>query len=366
MSLMKTTPAVFAVGNEYQIMVPVQEDCLMWVKIGDRVFADHAAGLMRSMVHVHRMTVPMALLDAAGEYTVCTKKMIERKAYFPETGEVQEEKFSFRSANGENLKCYHISDAHNAIDLPIKAAKTFEKEYGKLDFLVMNGDIVNYSLSPEKFEYAYQIIQGITGGEIPVIFSRGNHDLRGQWAEKQADFYANRGGNFYYTVRLGDLWAIVLDCGEDKADDSEVYGGTVCCRAYREAQIDFIRDVIARAEKEYLAEGVSHRVVIVHQPFTHLSEEDIFNIEKDIYQVWNDLIREHIKPEFMMVGHMHRISILNAGEEEFLPHPCPIVLGCDIDKPAGFFVGAGYLFEKDSVRVVFNDTEKILSEEKVK
>ncbi len=366
MSLMKTSPAVFAVGNQYQIMVPVSEDSLMWVKIGDRIFPDQAAGLFRSMVHVHRMTVPMEVLDEAGEYTVCFQKMIDRKAYFPETGEVEEKRFSFRPAKGENLKCYHISDAHNAIDLPIEAAKTFEKEYGKIDFLVLNGDILNYSLSPEKYDYAYRIIEGITGGKIPVIFSRGNHDLRGQWSEKQADFFANKNGNFYYTVRLGDIWAIVLDCGEDKDDSADAYGGVVCCHLYREAQIGFLKEVIANAEKEYLAEGINHRVVIVHKPFTHQSKEEIFNIEKEIYQNWADLIRENIKPEFMMAGDEHRTCILSAGEEEFISHPCPIVIGSDINMPECFFAGAGYLFEKDSVRVVFTDTKKVISEHKVK
>ena len=91
----------------------------------------------------------------------------------------------------------------------------------------------------------------------------------------------------------------------------------------------------------------------------------MFNIEKEIYEVWADLIREEIQPEFMMAGHKHCFGIIDLGQEEFIPHPCPVVLGSDIDKPAGYFVGAGYLFEKDSVRVAFTDTEKVISEHKV-
>ena len=46
----KTAPAVFAVGNEYQIMVPVKSELLFWVSVGDQAFYDHINGIMRSRV----------------------------------------------------------------------------------------------------------------------------------------------------------------------------------------------------------------------------------------------------------------------------------------------------------------------------
>ena len=67
--MLKTTPAVFAVGKYYQIMVPVTEQSLFYVKVGDKTYYDEANGIMRSLELVHRVTVPQEELDAAGGYT---------------------------------------------------------------------------------------------------------------------------------------------------------------------------------------------------------------------------------------------------------------------------------------------------------
>ena len=63
------SPAVFAVGNEYQIMFPTKKECTMKVKIGDRFYYDAANGIMRSSALVHKVTAPMEVLDQAKSYT---------------------------------------------------------------------------------------------------------------------------------------------------------------------------------------------------------------------------------------------------------------------------------------------------------
>ena len=83
-----TAPAVFAVENTYQIMAPVIGEMLFWVEIGDKKYYDHSNGIIRSDTDMHRVSVPMDLLDRAGEYTVCIKRIIDRKPYFPETEEL--------------------------------------------------------------------------------------------------------------------------------------------------------------------------------------------------------------------------------------------------------------------------------------
>ena len=83
----KTAPAVFAVGNEYQIMVPVKSDLLFWVTVGGDKYYDHSNGIIRSSVRMHRVHVPMDKLDSAGRYTVGYRKIKERKPYFTETEE---------------------------------------------------------------------------------------------------------------------------------------------------------------------------------------------------------------------------------------------------------------------------------------
>ncbi|MBO5269618.1 MAG: serine/threonine protein phosphatase, partial [Clostridia bacterium] len=79
----------------------------------------------------------------------------------------------------------------------------------------------------------HRIAAGVTKGRIPVVFARGNHDTRGKYAERLANHTPTDNGRSYYSVRLGKLWMLVLDCGEDKNDDHAEYGHTMCCHAFR-------------------------------------------------------------------------------------------------------------------------------------
>ena len=66
-----TTPIVYAVRNNYQILVPVTCETVMWVKVGDRNFYDDSNGILRSANSTHKMIVPMELLNKEKKYTVC-------------------------------------------------------------------------------------------------------------------------------------------------------------------------------------------------------------------------------------------------------------------------------------------------------
>ena len=76
-----TKPAVYAVGHEYQIIVPVTCETVMWVKVGERNFYDDSNGILRSGRSSHKMIVPMELLDKEKAYTICYRVVKERKAY---------------------------------------------------------------------------------------------------------------------------------------------------------------------------------------------------------------------------------------------------------------------------------------------
>ena len=359
MSILKTTPAVFAVGDTYQIMVPVTSPCLMWVKVGDECYFDDSNGIIRSDVTTHRMVVPMEELDREGCYTVCYREMIERKPYFSDTGDVCEIPYSFRPVPNDHVIAYHIADAHNAVDGPVAAAKFFEAEAGRLDLLILNGDIPNDSGAIEHFDNIYKIIEGITGGEIPVVFSRGNHDTRGIFAEKIADHTPTDGGNSYFTFRLGSIWGMVLDCGEDKVDSHPEYGNTVCCHQFRKRQTRFIENVIKNASSEYDAEGALHKVIISHVPFYRAFPEP-FNIEGEIYTEWCRLIGEHIKPEIMIHGHEHFLAFDMPGDEcDVRGLPCPAVIASVSEYEGGDFIGGGFVFSNDEINIEFTDRNKI-------
>ena len=348
-----TCPIVYAVRDTYQIMVPVTKETVMWVKVGDRCFYDDSNGILRSAVTTHRMTVPMKLLDREKKYTVCYRVIHERKPYFTESGEVMCFESEFRPVESTPIRIFHIADAHNNVERPVAAGSYFGD---KLDLLILNGDIPNHSGEIEYFTTIHEIAAQLTHGEIPVVFSRGNHDTRGIYAENIADHTPTDNGCSYYSFRLGRLWGLVLDCGEDKADENAEYGNTVCCADFRRRETEYIKSVIENCRREYEAEGVENRIVVCHVPFTEKFPQP-FNIEEETYRLWAKLLKKHIKPQLMLCGHTHRAYISKVGcEKDYLGQPCPVVVGSNVQKIDGVsrYYGAAITVYPDHCNIKFN------------
>ena len=346
-----TLPTVYAVGKNYQIIVPVTKECVMWVRVGDKNFYDDSNGILRSAVTTHKMTLPMAILDEAKEYTVCYRNIIERKPYFSELTEVFEYTSAFRPVKGDGaIRICHIADAHNKVAEPVAVGGYFGDS---LDLLVLNGDIPNHSGDIKYFTAIHEIAAGITHGEIPVIFSRGNHDMRGIFAEKLEDHVPTDMGRSYFTFRLGRLWGMVLDAAEDKPDDHDAYGHTNCCDDFRRRETEFIKSVIENADREYAAEGVENRIVISHNPFTHTPPPP-FDIEIETFTEWARLLRENVKPQVMMCGHTHKSYVTPVGGDlDHKGQPCPVIVGSENE--GDYYVGGAYELYTDRCKVKFVD-----------
>lgn len=368
---MHCLPTVMAAGKSYFIFVPFDDEVIMWVTVKDKTYYDDCNGIFRSNTRMHKVELPYEVLDEAKEYTVHYIKMIDRRPYCPISEEERSITLPFRPVptDGE-IKIYHIADAHNMVEEPISAGRYFGD---KIDLLVLNGDIPNHSGDIENFNAIYEIAAAITKGACPVVFARGNHDTRGIHAEDMPNFIPTINGKTYYTFRVGSIWGLILDCGEDKVDGHPEYGVTVCFHQFRLAETEFIKNVIKNAKDEYEAEGVKHKLVVCHLVFTNTYDPP-FDIEQDIYGEWARLLREHIKPDLMLCGHEHHTGIYHKGcERDKKGQACPVIIGSrprfanpEKGRPAGFDGCALTLNEDKTATVVFNSHEgNIIKEEKI-
>ena len=306
-------PTVFAMKDTYQIFAVIDASAVFWVEINGVRYYDESNGIMRSETKVHRVEVPMSELDRAGKYTTVFRLFPDRQPYYPKGSDPYVTEFEFRPLAPEKkgVNILHISDTHNLRDEPIAFS---ERWRGETDLLVLNGDIPDSSASVDHIMTVFAISGGVTRGMIPAVFSRGNHDTRGLCAEQFERYTPTRDGKTYYTFRCGGLWGLVLDCGEDKDDSSVEYGGTICMHGFRLRETEYIKQVIANADDEYLAPGVSHRVVICHIPFTYKYYPP-FDIENELYSEWAAMMRDSIKPEVLIYGHHHCAEIWRAGSK---------------------------------------------------
>ena len=351
-------PSVFAMKDTYQVFIPFSCEVIVTIRVNGIDYYDDSNGIMRSNTNIHKVELPMDELDNAGKYTLIYRKMIERKPYFPTSEEPVELDFDFKPVGDKKtINIYHIADAHNIEDPVIAAGQYFGDE---LDLLVLNGDIPNHSGKIENFNTIYKIASAITKGSCPVVFARGNHDTRGIHAEDFGSYTPTDNGKTYYTFRVGSVWGLILDCGEDKPDTNDEYGHTICFHRFRQKETEFIRKVISNADTEYNAPNVKHKLVISHIPFTHIQKPP-FDIEQELYCEWTRLLREEIKPELLLYGHMHVTEIWRKGcDKDAYGQPCHAIVGSKPIKSENgdrHFIGCGVTLDCGKATVVFNDDQ---------
>ena len=356
---LKCTPAVFAVKDDYQIMAMARSELLFWVTVDGENYYDHSNGIIRSSTRMHRVNVPVEKLDAAGEYTVNYRRIIDRKPYFPTTEDTVSQTFEFRGLPKEGpIRMYHLSDTHGRFTLPSKASTYFGDD---LDLFILNGDIPDHSGDIKNFDLIYELCEAATGGARPCIFSRGNHDTRGFFAENIAEYTPTEEGRSYFTFRLGRVWGIVMDCGEDKTDDHAEYGGTVACHQFRREETRYLEKVIKHPEEEYDAEGVEYRLVIVHNPFSYTICHP-FDIEQPLFKHWLDLLGDNARPQVMISGHLHGTFVSEIGGKiDSKGQICPVIVGSrdilDENRKKVSFLGCAMTIDGDKMKVEFTNSE---------
>jgi hypothetical protein len=233
-----------------------------------------------------------------------------------------------------------------------EAAASFFGE--DLDLLIANGDIGEV----ENFEHYVAVaacIGRISGGRIPVVFVRGNHDTRGRMAEFYPDYFPAEGKNTYFTFTVGPLRGIALDCGEDKTDDHPEYAGVNDFAGFRRRETAFLEGLAGRYDF-----AVSH--ICPAQP--DVNPGGAFDIEDETYRRWNGALAR-LGVKFMICGHMHDDYILEKNDPKSLrPHEYPVVVGSYIRYDRAFR-GAALTLTGDMLTVRFTDTDRAVQEEHV-
>ncbi len=343
-------PSVFAVDGRYQIVTPFGCPAIVWAKVGGNTYYDDSNGILKSNNYVHKVEVPMQELDSAKEYTLCYRKMIDRTPYFPVSEDTVELKYSFKPVEGDKINIYHISDAHNMEEAPIKAGQYFGND---LDLLILNGDIPDHSGDIANFNSIYRICSGITGGTRPIVFSKGNHDTRGIYGESFTEYTPSDNGKPYYTFRLGSLWGLVLDCGEDKDDSHEAYSYTTCFHNYRLKETQWLENVIEKGE--YKADGIKHRIIVSHVPFSYIQKPP-FDIEQELYCHWTELVSNEIKPDILLYGHTHTCGVHQPGSDfdAYKLQTCPAIVGSQPNHKEQTFIGCAITLSDGEPEIVFN------------
>ena len=249
-------PMVIDTGSDYSIVFATSAAGTGYVEYeyGGKSYVvyDENDGRINGSSTIHSVNVPYEHLNG-NSYKIGSMRVFGEYAYGGMNGRtIESESYEFTAVSGEEQTLLCISDWHTRT----KKAKSAVSHLGEYDGVIMLGDAAA-SMQKEELAAEYIVAFGgdITGGKIPVIFARGNHETRGAYAGELKDALGMH--EFYYETTWGDYRFIILDSAEDKADDHVEYGGMADYTAFRTRMVEWL---------ESLEKTDKKTVVICHSP----------------------------------------------------------------------------------------------------
>lgn len=260
-------------------------------------------------------------------YRVCVQEILHKSAYANHFGgdTLRTRFYSFRTPGDDgDFGCLVFNDLHDQ-----------SKTYGRLrelakdkdyDFVIFNGDCL-----PEPRNHAIDMIHrladAIGGAEKPVIFLRGNHEIRNFYSAGMHSLIGYYGDKTYAAFTWGKTRFVMLDPGEDKPDLTPVYGGLNDFTQLRMDQTEFIKHELK--SKEF--KQARHRVLISHIPIFGNTDK-----YRPCTEMWGGMLAK--APFDLGIGaHTHTARLHRRGVD-----------GC------GFpvYIGGGYKMDSATVAVL--------------
>ena len=295
-------PVVYAVEKNYQIVFSSNSESTAWVQVGDKCYYDTYAGSTKKFSKVHKVEVPMEVLDANKQYTVHVQKSIYCGPFGGFLGRDISETVDFTPVNSsDGIQYLSFSDIHMNDWQTVKTA-SYVTNY---DFLILAGDAISDVETFEDANFMNSVAYKITQGGKPVVYARGNHDVKGRYGEQTHNFAGAKNDKFYYTFYFNDVYGIVLDLGEDHDDDWWEYYGTAHYEEYHQEQIEFLESEIAKHEYD----DYKYHVAACHIPIPFINyRHNHVEVKEKMTELLNQM-----DIDMLVCGHQHDIMIFEPG-----------------------------------------------------
>jgi predicted phosphodiesterase len=239
------------------------------------------------------------------QYRVVSTRVVRLKPYLSDKGlSVESPVYTFTTFDPAKptASFSFITDTHE--DVPRIEALMRMIDWKTTDFLVNGGDGVNFAQSEDQVfaNWLEPVSRGLDHNK-PLIYVRGNHDMRGPFARDLSRYLLAPGGQYYYTRDDGPVHLIAIDTGEDKPDNNHEYAGLLDDTSYREKEYTWLRDLVPTESRMAAA---PFRVITMHQP-----KWGWVNGE---YQKWTELANRE-KIDLVIAGHNHRFLHIPPGQD---------------------------------------------------
>ncbi len=243
-------------------------------------------------------------------------------------GHTRRVKFKFREEavirtldhNAESCKFIMLNDIHGKDDKYKALAGDVDPK--SLDLLVLNGDMMsNVVVADSMLKHVVNVLPTLMGN-VPTVYTRGNHETRGRDAHRFQEFFPTPTGEPYYMLRQGPVAFLFMCAGEDKPDASVEYGGTADYDTYRQVELEWLKEAV----KDPVFVEAPVKVAVMHIPAVNL--QDSWYSQIWAHDVLVPILNE-AGVDVMLSGHHHKH--IYAAPGEFL-NQFPIIVNDDTDR----------------------------------
>ncbi|KIC00044.1 metallophosphoesterase [Flavobacterium sp. KMS] len=309
-----TKPYLQAPTNDgITIMWLTNQLCLNWVEYGETEklgikVQQCAHGMMNINSKINTVTLTNLKSDTTYYYKVFSKQILDFQPYKITFGDIiNSETYHFKTLNpkAKEVSWLVLNDIH---DRPKSFGELIQLNQNKpYDFVFLNGDMFDYQTDENQIINHLLNPCSIFSTEKPFMLVRGNHETRGKYSRNLLDYYYNYDKKEYYTFKMGPVFTIVLDTGEDKKDSHPVYGGTVNYDSYREEQAVWLE----KQMKSKAFKNAPFRVVMMHIPHYHSDEE---HGTTECRRLFGPLFEKY-RIDLFVAGHTHEYGMFEPNKD---------------------------------------------------
>lgn len=296
---------------------------MSWVEIAPDS-ADHFYGRARQRYYdvlagrkvltdsVHRVRIEGLKPDTKYRYRVFTQEVAEwryddwvtlGKTACTDVWRGKPHEFKTFSAKPREVTFLVLNDIHERAQFMKDLCKNVD--FKKLDFVLLNGDMSNRLRNQQHMMEAYlDTCVRMFATHTPLFFNRGNHELRGQFADYLYRYFPTNNGKYYRLQHVAGIDFLFIDTGEDKPDEDIEYSGIVNYDQYREEEARWLRGL--RESKQV---GKHPLIVFSHIPPTLQKWHGPYHLQKTLMPELNKM-----NVSVMLSAHLHAFGYQEPNE----------------------------------------------------
>lgn len=296
---------------------------MSWVEIAPDS-ADHFYGRARQRYYdvlagrkvltdsVHRVRIEGLKPDTKYRYRVFTQEVAEwryddwvtlGKTACTDVWRGKPHEFKTFPAKPREVTFLVLNDIHERAQFMKDLCKNVD--FKKLDFVLLNGDMSNRLRNQQHMMEAYlDTCVRMFATHTPLFFNRGNHELRGQFADYLYRYFPTNNGKYYRLQHVAGIDFLFIDSGEDKPDEDIEYSGIVNYDQYREEEARWLRGL--RESKQV---GKHPLIVFSHIPPTLQKWHGPYHLQKTLMPELNMM-----NVSVMLSAHLHAFGYQEPNE----------------------------------------------------